>query len=280
MECIFQYKKDISVIIPTYNPGDYLFECLDALFSQTYSMDKFEILLVLNGEIDKYESKINSYIKSKDDLLTIKFLISDIPGVSIARNIGIENAEGEYICFIDDDDIVSTTYLERLKEYATFDTVVMSNIYTFKKNVEEKRENFFLCKQIRKKEHFENASLYVNRSFLSIPCAKIIHRNIIGERRFDRRFTNGEDALFITSISDKIKHIVFSSPDAIYFVREREGSASRKKLEVTKLLSDSYNLIMEYLRIYFKHPNHYSLMLFLSRIPGVLKNTYILSKNK
>ena len=280
MDNKIRYKKDISVIIPTYNPGDYLFECLDSLFSQTYPYDKFEILLVLNGEIGKYKNIICSYIKSKDDLLTIKLLISDVPGVSIARNMGIENADGEYICFVDDDDIVSKNYLEKLKQRATYDTVVISNIYTFKNCIEEKRKNFFVCKLIDKREHFENASLFKNRSFLSFPCAKIIHRNIIGGRRFDRRFTNGEDALFITSISDRIKHIVFTSPDAIYFVRERNGSASRKKIKIDKILRDSLKLIVEYTKVYFRHPYRYNLMLFLSRIPGVLKNAYILSKNK
>ena len=57
----------------------------------------------------------------------------------------------------------------------------------------------------------------------------MIHREIISNHRFDCRFKNGEDALFITSITDNFSSIKFSSDDAIYYVRERVGSASRKK---------------------------------------------------
>ena len=91
---------------------------------------------------------------------------------------------------------------------------------------------------------------------------------------------HGEDALFMTSITDNLSQFTFVLDDAIYFVRERVGSASRKKIPKSKLFFDSFLLIKEYLMIYLKHPCKYNFPLFISRIPGVLKNAYILSKNR
>ena len=268
----------ISVIIPTYNPGNYLYECLGSVFEQTF-LD-FEILLILNGNQFPYENCIFEFLSHYKDSPKIRYFYTDVAGVSNARNIGIDNAKGEYICFVDDDDIVSPQYLELLLKKANEDTLVVSNVYSFVNNIEEKNRNFFICKNLENKENISNSSLFKNRSYLAFPVAKIIHKNIIGKRRFDVRFRNGEDALFITSISDKIERIVYAGDSSIYYVRERIGSASRKLITKNKLLGDAMSLIGAYFRVYLKSPLSYSFLLFIYRIPGVLKNMYILSKNK
>lgn len=262
----------ISVIIPTFKPGTYIKDCLQSVFNQTLNPISYEIIVILNGPKAPFYEKLKKYDN-------IHLYFSDIPSVSNARNIGIENAKGEYICFIDDDDIISPTYLEKLLEKANENTLVISNVYSFLNNTTEKRENFFICKHLRKKDKI-GSNFFKNRSYLAFPVAKIIHRNIIGNRRFDLRFKNGEDALFITSISNKIKNIRYSDDDAIYYVRERVGSATRKKIPLKKLAFDSFKLICAYFRTYMTSPFTYNLPLFISRIPGVLKNAYLLSKNK
>lgn len=55
----------ISVIIPSYKPRDYLFECLDSLSCQTFPHDEFEVVLILNGCKEPYISTINSYLLQK-----------------------------------------------------------------------------------------------------------------------------------------------------------------------------------------------------------------------
>lgn len=270
---------EISVIIPTYNPGDYINECINSLYNQTFPLMEFEILVILNGNVHEYEEKVNKLLKKAPVFLKTKLLLSNSPGVSNARNMGIDNANGKFICFIDDDDVVSPNYLSSLYSKADKDTIVISNVYSFKRNIEEKSENFFICSQLRQKDKFYKGSLFRNRSFLAFPVAKIIHRDIIGNRRFDIRFKNGEDALFITSLTDKIKNIEFTDNDAIYYVRERIGSASRKKIPVSELLKTSLLLIGAYTSLYIKSFPHYNLALFFSRIPGVLKNAIHLYYN-
>lgn len=263
---------EISVIIPTYNPGDYINECLNSLYNQTFPLNSVEVLVILNGNIQKYQETVNNILIRAPKELKVQLFISPKAGVSNARNIGIENATGKYICFIDDDDIVSPSYLASLYSKANSNTIVISNVYSFKQNIAEKAENFFVCSQLRQKDKYYKQSFFKNRSFLAFPVAKIIHRNIIGNRRFDNRFKNGEDALFITSLTDKIKNIEFTDNDAIYYVRERIGSASRKKIPISELTKTSLLLIITYISLYIKHFPKYNFLLFISRIPGVIKN--------
>lgn len=59
----------ISVIVPTFKPKDYLWECLDSLVAQTLAKDDFGVLIVLNGCLEPYRSEIKAYIaKNKDNL--------------------------------------------------------------------------------------------------------------------------------------------------------------------------------------------------------------------
>lgn len=267
---------NISVIIPSYKPETYLYDCLKSLKEQTYNKNLFEIIIILNGCNEPYKSNIQDYIKNHLSEINIQLIQTNTSGVSNARNIGLDNAQGEYICFIDDDDIISPNYLKRLIEKANQYTIVISDVYSFKYDIDEKRKNFFICKKLEHKEKYINASLFKNRSFLAFPVAKIIHKDIISNIRFDNRFKNGEDALFMTSISNKIKNICFTEKDAIYYVRERIGSASRRKFHPFTLTIETVKLLTAYMKVYLRKPFSYNLLLFASRIPGVIKGAIAL----
>lgn len=119
-------------------------------------------------------------------------------------------------------------------------------------------------------------SLFKNRSILSFPVAKLIHRDMVCGRQFDVRFANGEDSLFITKISDKIIGFAFTDLSACYFVRKREGSATRHNFKIRSIAKDSYSLIRSYVSIYLASPSKYNFLLFLSRIPGVIKGNVMM----
>ena len=121
----------ISVIVPTYKPKEYLWECLDSLVAQTLSGSEWELLLVLNGCCEPWRTQIEQYIGSKMQGMNVVFVQTDTPGVSNARNIALDRARGEYITFIDDDDYVSPQYLEELLKAATPDTVSLCYPYAF-----------------------------------------------------------------------------------------------------------------------------------------------------
>ena len=94
-------EKLVSVIIPAYNIEDYIGRCLDSIISQTYK--NLEIIVVDDGSKDHTGEILDNYAK-KDR--RIKVIHKENGGVSSARNKGIEVAEGDYIGFIDGDDLI------------------------------------------------------------------------------------------------------------------------------------------------------------------------------
>lgn len=267
----------ISVIVPTFKPDLYLKDCIDSLKKQDFDYSGYEVIIILNGPKDPFWDKICEWIGDDERFV---LLYSKLPGVSRARNMGLDVARGEYVTFMDDDDMVSSSYLAGMYAISDRRIVVVSMVRSFHENMNQWAENFFICRKMRQIEKYRNASLFRNRSFISYVAGKLLHRKAIGNIRFDTRFTNGEDSLFMTSITRNIETIRFTDYSACYYVRERQGSASRKRISRTKLLQDSIRLIKQYILVYMSSPLSYSMTLFLSRIPGVLKNSYILSKNK
>ena len=260
----------ISVIIPSYKPKDYLWECLESLKKQSFSHSDFEIIVVLNGVKDPYCGLIQSFInESFDATYNIYLLYSEIGSVGNARNIGIDNASGEYITFIDDDDYVSESFLEELYIYANKDTVSLSHPVAF--NETGILPNYSIEKVYLKVKDKDPVSFQKARRVFQGPCMKLFHRDIIGERRFDTSFKNGEDALFMFLISDNFKYIRATTSDAIYYRRVREDGAAYGKKSRWYLIRNSKRLIEKYCSIYCGAPLNYSFSFFITRIIGAMR---------
>ncbi|MBO0482978.1 glycosyltransferase family 2 protein [Candidatus Enterococcus courvalinii] len=99
----------ISVIVPVYNVEDYLESCLDSISNQTYS--NLEIIVVDDGSPDNSGQIADEY-KKKDN--RVQVIHQENGGLSVARNSGLEQATGDFVCFIDSDDWIEPDYLELL----------------------------------------------------------------------------------------------------------------------------------------------------------------------
>ena len=260
----------VSVIIPTYKPNDYLFECINSVLKQTLDNSLYEIIIVLNGPKSPYYEQIQNVICEVDRIET-KLLYSEENGVSLARNIGLDIAEGEYFAFIDDDDLVSSNYLESLLSICKPKSVMCSNVKTFVDDVNHS-DNDYLGRAFKKNKQNCRSNIVFCRSFLSSACAKLIPKDVIRDRRFNPAFNVGEDALFVALISDRIKRVELSSEDTIYFRRLRDGSASRKKRNFIFELKNPLTLMFAYFKIYFKSPFQYNLLFFTTRELAVIKS--------
>lgn len=260
---------DISVIIPTYKPQDYLWVCLDSLDAQTFSKEKFEVILVLNGCDEPYKSQIERYISEHKKSLNIKLIHTLQGGVSNARNIALEKAEGQHICFIDDDDYVSPSYLQELYSKSSDDTIVISNTYYFKdgstaEEYSRMGEVYSLLAPEGKTELIK-----ARRLFFSI-WMKLIPKDIIGQRRFEPSLSIGEDCVFMFLISDRVKSVDFTSSDAMYYRRLRDDSALHEHNQRSKFFANDMRQIMEYTKIYLSGLRRYSFHFFLTRIRGAI----------
>ena len=228
---------DISVIIPTFKPDDYIYECLCSLVAQKTDELIFEVIIVLNGCKWPYYNSLKKCIDSKLKNLNANLLHTDAPGVSNARNIALEQAKGQYITFIDDDDIVSENFLQGLFANANKNTVAASNVKTFTDDISICGDDYISRAFNRQCSRDELTALQM-RKFLSSACAKLIPRNIIGNCRFDTNMIMAEDSIFMLEISRDIVSMRLASPDIIYYRRLRKSSASRRLLSRYEIIKN------------------------------------------
>lgn len=263
----------ISVIIPTYKPKEYIWECLHSLCVQTFSKDDFEVIIVLNGCDKPWKEDIERYIDGNMCGLNVRLIQTDQGGVSNARNVGLDNARGEFISFIDDDDYVSSTYLNSLYQNAAGDgTVVLSNAVAFNDDLPDMLVPYPISDVYKQHSGRKKINLLSKvRKYFSGPCMKLIPKSVIQNRRFDVRFKNGEDSLFMFLISDKIDTIKFSDSTAVYYRRNRQNSAVTSYRSFGEVLKNTMRLIGCYSKIFWFSPLKYNFCFYLTRVFAAFK---------
>lgn len=255
----------ISIIIPTYKPKDYLWECLESIERQTLNASMFEVVVVLNGCKEPYLEKIKKYAERAKGL-QVRILQTDQAGVSNARNLALKQTKTPYVCFIDDDDWVSPNYLEALLAQAADDCVAQANVKKMDENTREEVGEHFQGRAFKRYNAAHCHSLFHNRSFFSSACCKLIPRHCIQDNLFDPRIKRGEDSLFMFSLSWAVHTVKIADASCIYYVRHREGSANRRKVSFMERLSDCNKQIAIYTQLYLRHIKENDFRFYLSRI--------------
>ncbi len=102
----------LSIIVPVYNAEKYIGKCLESLVEQNFN--DLEIIVVNDGSTDNSKEEIKKFTKNNKNIL---YLEKENGGLSDARNYGIANATGEYICFVDGDDFVDKNLFKSLEIY-------------------------------------------------------------------------------------------------------------------------------------------------------------------
>ena len=147
-----------SFIVPVYNAEKYVQECIRSILSQTY--ENYEIIIVDDGSSDGSIEKIEAVIQNNNNCILIK---NEHGGVCKARNTGLLHATGEYICFVDADDLIFEDYLQKL-----YDAVIWCNpdvIYFYAKYGID----------TRKRAEFSNKLLKLEKNDLQILSAAALY---------------------------------------------------------------------------------------------------------
>lgn len=210
----------ISVILPCYNSEKYIEKCIESILNQTYQ--NTEIIIVDDGSTDHTLKILEKYKKENNKISIIK---KKNTGVSDSRNIGIKEAKGKYIMFVDSDDFLELDAIEKL----------YLNIKNNKVNIVRGR-----YKRIRLKEQFieDKISIYNGKSknkiiynILSgnIPCyvwLLIINKEILlkYDIKFDKNLKIMEDTLFYVQLLEK--EDIYFCDDIIYNYVENVNSAT------------------------------------------------------
>lgn len=104
----------LSIIIPVYNTREYIEECLNSIFEQNESPDKFEVIVINDGSTDGSQAVIDTVCDNKSNCRIFTYTNR---GLSVARNTGLDKAIGEYVWFVDSDDKVEIGAIATLLEY-------------------------------------------------------------------------------------------------------------------------------------------------------------------
>ena len=141
-------KKLVTIAIASYNNSQYIERCVDSVINQTYK--NIEVLIVDDGSTDDTKAVCEPYHKDNH----ICFVSKENGGLSSVRQMALDLATGDYICFIDADDYLADTYVESMLQKMLIDksnVCVCSTEFVNEKGVKlQKESNSFLCKESEK----------------------------------------------------------------------------------------------------------------------------------
>ena len=217
----------ISVIVPVYKVEPYLRRCVDSILAQTYS--DFELILVDDGSPDTCGAICDSYAEQD---ARVRVIHQANGGLSAARNAGIEIARGDYLTFIDSDDLVSDYYLETLYDLICEKKADIS--VCMARDFSNETPYFY-----NKKEH-EYCILSGREACLSIyqslgilwvsAYAKLYKRELFSGIRFPVGFIH-EDQATIPKLLYRANTVAISK-DIVYGYRQRQGSIMHSGFDV------------------------------------------------
>lgn len=224
------FNSLVSVIIPVYNVEVYLDRCLASIVKQTY--ENLEIILVDDGSTDTCPKKCDEWAK-KDH--RIKVIHKKNGGLSDARNAGIDQATGDFLCFIDSDDFVHQEFVQVLLNNLLETDSDLSICYF--RSVDE---NTQLPVEVTAKHMVIEGNEIPNVLFekYNLPfvsaCTKLYKKEIFNDLRFDVGRIN-EDNFVIHKILMKCKKIVFTKGEYYYYYK-RANSITRAEYFTEKNL--------------------------------------------
>lgn len=220
----------VSAIIPIYNVEGYVSKCLESLLGQSFP--DFEVLCIDDASADRSAEIVREF-RQKDP--RIRLLQQEHAGVSAARNLGIANARGEYIAFVDGDDWLAPDALEKLvtaAESKNADMVVSSAQVHFENpQPEDSRRNASLVQALTVADGIlEGDPWYILSQPGSWPFLwnKLIRRERITGNgvAFSSTLALGEDGAFLVTLFQYVTKVAFIQ-DALYHYRyQRKASAT------------------------------------------------------
>ena len=215
---------NISIIVPVYNGEKYLRDCVDGILGQTVS--DLEILLIDDGSTDGSGAICDAYA-TKDK--RVRVFHKENGGVSSARNLGLDNARGEWIAFVDSDDLVTPNFCEIMMDNKSEDLIVCS--FETLGNTEDK---YILKDRCLSKKGFSIViNDYLSNIHFTTSWGKLFKKSILEscKLRFHQNINSAEDTLFVYEYLQHISSILIKS-DIAYLYRQTDGGLSHKNLSV------------------------------------------------
>jgi len=222
-------KPLISIIVPAYNIENYIERSLKSICEQTYS--NLEIIVVNDGSTDKTGDIIDKIASSDERILSIH---KKNAGVSAARNTGLDRATGEYIGFVDGDDIIDEDMYEFLMNNALKYDADISHC-GYKMVFPNRVDYYYNTGEIRLQDKYQGVYDLIRADKVEPGlCNKLYRRNIVGNKRLNESIKINEDVLFNYYLFKETEKSIFVDvPKYHYMIRK--NSAATSKVNIHKL---------------------------------------------
>lgn len=236
-------KTKITIIVPCYNNEAYVKKCLESIKNQLFQ--NYEVIIINDGSKDNSQSIIEEFIKGDQ---RFKLFNQENKGVSTARNNGLNEATGEYVCFVDADDYIENNYLSRLLE-----------------SIEESNSDLCICSVIHEK--LDGSTIYIDqlesktissretanqkKLIWGYACNKLYKLSIIKHNQifFNPSIKFAEDELFYLTYLFSVEKVCFIADPLYHYVRQSQSATKNKRnLDVQANRFDSRNIIIKLLK--------------------------------
>lgn len=208
-----------SIIVPVYNVEKYLNKCINSILNQKFG--DYEIIIVDDGSTDN-SSKLCDTLKMENN--SIKVIHKNNGGLSDARNIGIAQAMGEYIIFLDSDDYWNDTlFLKKIDDIVGADEPDLV-VFGYKKVLEERDISFHVPRS--KSKNIEN--LVLAGEFNICAWDKVVKRELIISNNISFRINVYSEDMEWCSLIYKYANTVAVLSETPYSYRQRSGSITKK----------------------------------------------------
>jgi hypothetical protein len=215
----------ISVIVPCYNQAHFLDETLNSILNQSYT--NWECIIVNDGSPDNTENIAKKWIK-KDQ--RFKYISKENGGLSSARNHGLKVAKGDFIQFIDSDDLLSfDKFKKSINAFKNQDAaIVITNFIRFKKKLHQFKKAF--CRLENQEFTYDSILLQWDREFsIPIHCG-IFKKEIIGNIRFNEKLRAKEDWFFWIQFFKSSPKVVFINENLAQYRMHQKGMTKNNSL--------------------------------------------------
>lgn len=218
----------LSIIVPVYNAGCYLKECINSILNQDYKY--IRVILVNDGSTDD-SANICKEIAKQDE--RVSYIEQNNAGVSKTRNKGIKFADSEFLMFVDADDLLESGIIKKMMIYADSFDFIMCGYATY--NGKNKQIiNSYECMPYEgdAKGFAENFDEYLNPPFLLGPCFKVFRFDLIKNNNiyFPEELSYGEDAVFVMNYLTNVTNVKCISDVGYYYRKDGNTSLSSRFL--------------------------------------------------
>lgn len=241
----------ISIIVPVYNVDKYLAKCINSIISQTYQ--NWELILVDDGSKDQ-SGVICDQFAQTDSRISV-FHKPNV-GVSSARNFGLTMATGEWVCFIDSDDLIEPTYLDDFGlNKIKADLYVQGYKKIFKNELIELHD----FSSFAGNGYIEILAFMEDERIINSPCYKLYNLNIIldNDISFDENTSYGEDHIFSLDYMTHVSSVHYSNTSGYFYMVYGNESLSHRRIPLKDIIYYSKESRNRQLKLLTSYDNRY-----------------------